>query len=293
MLLKSKYQITESKLDLSVSLVLGFFALLSAALLCLIVFFLLSESWSLLSSNRWIRFFQDTGWYPVEGKYGMSPMIVASIVVTFGAIILALPIGLACAIYLEYYASNVSRKIVRTTLNLLAGVPSVVFGLWGLTELVPIIASYKAPGTSVLAAAIVLALMVIPTVALTSFAALTNLNPAIISGAKALGLTRKTQILFIAIPAASLGIISGTLLATARAIGETMVVLMVAGNVVQFPSDLFTPVRALTSNIALEMAYALGDHRASLYASGLLLTLLVWLLAYIASHMHASARVSS
>lgn len=290
MLLTSKYQETGSKLDISVSILLGFFAFLSAALLCLIIVFLFSESSPLISSSGWLQFFQDTGWYPVEGKYGMAPMIVGSIVVTLIAIVIALPVGLGCAIYLEYFARKLPKQMLRIVLNLLAGVPSVVFGLWGLTELVPIIASYKAPGTSVIAGSIVLALMVVPTVALTSLAALESINPSVISGAKALGLTRKTQILFVAIPAAQSGIIGGTLLATARAIGETMVVLMVAGNVVQMPADLFTPVRALTANIALEMAYALGDHRASLYASGLLLTLLVWLLAYIASSFQSRSR---
>jgi len=154
-----------------------------------------------------------------------------------------------------------------------------------LTQLVPWLAQWQPPGASLLAAVLVLTLMILPTIALTSAAALAALPNTLIQGAMALGLRNKTQILQVIIPAARQGIIGGTLLATARALGETMVVLMVAGNVVQHPTGLFEPVRVLTANIALEMAYAVADHRASLFASGLLLTLLVWLLAWLATRI--------
>ncbi|GAA6170122.1 phosphate ABC transporter permease subunit PstC [Sessilibacter corallicola] len=291
MLSKASYTQLGSKLDVVVSVVLSVLSFLCAALLCLILWFLISESWTLIASGQWQRFFLDEGWYPLEGLYAMTPMIVASLALTLGAVLIALPIGLACAIYLEFYARGLPKKVFRSLLNLLAGIPSVVFGLWGLTELVPLIAAIKAPGTSVLAGAIVLSLMILPTVALTSAAALSGVNRNTLAGAHALGFTQKTMIIAVAIPSARSGIISGVLLSTARAIGETMVVLMVAGNVVQMPDSLFAPVRALTSNIALEMAYALGDHRASLYASGLLLTLIVWLLAYLASYLNEKSRV--
>lgn len=291
MLSKASYTQLGSKLDVVVSVVLSVLSFLCAALLCLILWFLISESWTLIASGQWQRFFLDEGWYPLEGLYAMTPMIVASLALTLGAVLIALPIGLACAIYLEFYARGLPKKAFRSLLNLLAGIPSVVFGLWGLTELVPLIAAIKAPGTSVLAGAIVLSLMILPMVALTSAAALSGVNRNTLAGAHALGFTQKTMIIAVAIPSARSGIISGVLLSTARAIGETMVVLMVAGNVVQMPDSLFAPVRALTSNIALEMAYALGDHRASLYASGLLLTLIVWLLAYLASYLNEKSRV--
>ncbi len=291
MLSKASYTQLGSKLDVVVSVVLSVLSFLCAALLCLILWFLISESWTLIASGQWQRFFLDEGWYPLEGLYAMTPMIVASLALTLGAVLIALPIGLACAIYLEFYAHGLPKKVFRSLLNLLAGIPSVVFGLWGLTELVPLIAAIKAPGTSVLAGAIVLSLMILPTIALTSAAALAGVNRNTLTGAHALGFTQKTTIIAVAIPSARSGIISGVLLSTARAIGETMVVLMVAGNVVQMPDSLFAPVRALTSNIALEMAYALGDHRASLYASGLLLTLIVWLLAYLASYLNEKSRV--
>ena len=257
-----------------------------AVLLILVLVFLINEAWPVLQNGRWIVFFQDHGWYPLEGRFGMMPMVWASLAMTIGAVCLALPIGLASALFLQFYAPNPIAKVYRLILNLLAGIPSVVFGLWGLTQLVPLISAWQPPGASLLAAILVLTLMIVPTVALTSAAALAAVPRELLSGALALGLTRKTQITAVVLPSAKTGIISGVLLATARALGETMAVLMVAGNVVQNPSGLFEPVRALTANIALEMAYAMDDHRAGLFVSGLLLTLTVWLLAIMASRFN-------
>lgn len=256
----------------------------AALLLVLIVLFLVNESWPFLvriwHEGHWLDLVKNQDWYPLEGQFDMTPMILASIAVTLGAIVVALPLGLANAIYLECYASPGMARGFRLLLNLLAGIPSVVFGLWGLTRLVPLITQWQPPGASLLAAILVLALMILPTIALTSASALASVPKDLLAGSMALGLRRKTQILHIMLPAARSGIAGGVLLATARALGETMAVLMVAGNVVQIPTGLFEPVRVLTANIALEMAYAMGEHRASLFTSGLLLTLLVWLLSW-------------
>jgi phosphate transport system permease protein len=268
-------------------------AFASLLLLALIVAFLVTESWPLFSemgNGAWLTLLQSDGWYPLEGEFGMAPMIWASLAVTLGALALALPIGLACAIFLQFYAPAAVEPVFRLLLNLLAGLPSVVFGLWGLTRLVPLIASWQPPGASLLAAILVLSLMILPTVALTSAAALAAVPREVVAGATALGLCRRTRIMSVIMPAARSGILSGAMLAAARALGETMAVLMVAGNVVQNPSGLFEPVRVLTANIALEMAYAMGGHRASLFASGLLLTLLVWLLVWSASRVTNNAR---
>lgn len=266
----------------------------AALLLILIVLFLLNESLPFIASGwrdgHLLGLLQDQGWYPLEGRFGMAPMILASIAVTLGAIVVALPLGLANAIYLEFYASPASARGFRLLLNLLAGIPSVVFGLWGLTRLVPLITQWQPPGASLLAATLVLALMILPTIALTSTSALASIPRELLAGGMALGMRRHTQILHIALPAARSGIAGGTLLATARALGETMAVLMVAGNVVQMPSGLFEPVRVLTANIALEMAYAMDVHRASLFASGLLLTLLVWLLSWGAHRINQRSK---
>jgi phosphate transport system permease protein len=217
-------------------------------------------------------------------------MFWASLAMVSGVVALVVPLGISVAIFVQFYASGGIARGYRLLLNLLAGIPSVVFGLWGLTELVPLIARWQPPGASLLAAILVLTLMTLPTVALTSAAALSSVPRDTMAGAAALGLTRKGQILSVALPAARGGIISGILLALARALGETMAVLMVAGNVVQVPTDLFQPVRALTANIALEMAYATDLHRAGLFASGLLLTLLVVLLAWSAARATARYR---
>jgi ABC-type molybdate transport system permease subunit len=160
-------------------------------------------------------------------------------------------------------------------ISLLAGIPSVVFGLWGLTVLVPLIGQWQPPGASLLAAVLILAMMTLPTVALTSRAALAATPPSLYQGAAMLGMSRHRILLGVLVPAARRGILGGVLLAIARALGETMAVLMVAGNVVQTPTSLFDPIRVLTANIALEMAYAVDQHRSSLFVSGLLLMAMV------------------
>lgn len=292
--MKSIHNHTDRRLNTSLSLLAGGTALM----LMIIVLFLVRESWPFFVSSsdnstlidRFSNLFQDQGWYPTEGLFGMSPMIFASLAVTLGAIALALPLGLASAIFLEYYAPSTVARGFRLLLHLLAGIPSVVFGLWGLTRLVPLITQWQPPGASLLAAILVLSLMILPTIALTSASALASVPKDILAGSAALGLGRKTQIMYIMLPAARSGIAGGTLLATARALGETMAVLMVAGNVVQNPTGFFEPVRVLTANIALEMAYAMGDHRASLFASGLLLTLIVWLLSWGAHRFNSRSK---
>ncbi len=262
-----------------------------AVLLAFILLFLLYESWPFLSRLRFEDGpFQNPGWYPLEGRFGFAPMIFASIAVTLGSILLALPLGLANAVFLEFYASPIIARGFRLLLNLLAGVPSVILGLWGLTRLVPMITQWQPPGASLLAAILVLTLMILPTIALTSASALASVPFDLRAGAAALGLRLNTRILYIMLPAARPGIAAGVLLATARAIGETMAVLMVAGNVVQIPSSLFDPVRVLTANMALEMGYAVGEHRASLFASGLLLTMVVWGLSWVAYRVGSTTR---
>lgn len=274
--------------DRRLSSLLRVLAIFSLLLLVLVVGFLVKEAWPVVSGGGWKAFIADASWYPLEAQFGILPMLWASLAMTVGAILLALPLGLGSAIFLRFYAPPFAATGYRLCLNVLAGIPSVVYGLWGLTVLVPLIAQWQAPGTSLLAAILVLTLMILPTVALTSAASLAAVPRELLAGAAALGISSKGQILAVAIPAARAGISSGVLLATARALGETMAVLMVAGNVVQTPASLFSSVRALTANIALEMAYATGQHRAGLFASGLLLTLLVLVVAWLAARAMAN-----
>jgi phosphate transport system permease protein len=272
--------------DKSLSRATGLFALISVSLLALIIGFLVLEAWPSLRAGGWMRFFPSNaagGWFPLEGRFEIFPMMVSTLVVSLGALLIAAPLGIGSAIFIRYFAPPNLARIYTGIVSLMAGIPSVVFGLWGLTTLVPLIADWHPPGTSVLAAMIVLALMILPTIALTSASAFANVPKAWLQGAQALGLSRRSIVLGVALPAAKQGVLSGVLLAMARAMGETMAVMMVAGNVVQLPSSIFDAVRVLTANIALEMAYATGEHRASLFASGLLLTMFAMTLAFLAT----------
>ena len=158
----------------------------------------------------------------------------------------------------------------------------MVFGFWGLTTLVPLVNQLHPPGASLLAGILVLTLMILPTIALTTYAAFIAVPDEYIRSAAALGLSGWSMIRGVALPAARTGIVAGIVLAAGRALGETMAVLMVAGNVVQHADSLFDPIRTLAANIALEMAYAMGDHRAVLFVSGLMLMLLVMTLSGLA-----------
>ncbi len=257
-------------------------AIVTGAMLLLIVFFLVRESMPVITQIGWLRFITDPNWYPLENLFGIIPMLWASLAASIGAICIAAPLGVALGIFQVFYATPAIARFFQLAIALLAGIPSVVFGLWGLTVLVPIIAAWQPPGTSLLAGIVILALMILPTVALTCASALTAVPVTWLHAANALGMSTTGKVLGVALPAARQGIISGVLLAIARALGETMAVLMVAGNVVQTPGSVFDSVRVLTANIALEMAYASGSHRSALFVCGLILTALVLLLAVLA-----------
>lgn len=270
-------------IDSVLAAVFATLASLVGTMLLLVLAFLVWESWPVLHNGGWQHFFKDDGWYPLEKMFGMMPMVWASLAVAVGAIVLAAPLGIASAMFQHFYAPQWLARLHQLMIALLAGIPSVVYGLWGLTVLVPLVGQWQPSGANLFTAILILSLMILPTVALTSASALKSVPRVWLHGAAALGMTRKGIVLGVAFPAARQEIISGVLLAIARALGETMAVLMVAGNVVQNPTGLFEPVRVLTANIALEMAYATGTHRAGLFASGLFLTLLVLLLAYLAA----------
>jgi phosphate transport system permease protein len=263
----------------------GLFWLLAAcaaavsSVLALIVAFLIVEAWPVLARHGLAGFVADRAWHPSEGTYNILPMLAASIATSALAIGIATPLGVAAAIFCRFYAPEFVGRCFRWLIVLLAGIPSVVIGLWGLTVIVPLILHIGPPGTSLLAGSLVLGLMILPTIALTTEAALKTMAPSYWNGAVALGLSREAAILRVALPATRASIFAGVMLASARALGETMAVLMVSGNVVQFPTSVLDSVRTLTANIALEMAYATGDHRAALFVSGLTLTILVLVLA--------------
>lgn len=256
----------------------------TGAVFLLILLFLVLYSAPLMANYTWLDFF-GLQWFPLEGLYGLVPMVLASLFLLCGVLILGVPIAFLCAIFLNGLPGcpESVRQGFQILVQIFAGIPSVIFGFWGLTVLVPLVTAYQPPGASLFSAIVLLTFMVLPTFILTVSSALNAVPNTLLAGARALGLSRTSQILYVSIPAARQGIYAGVLLGLARVVGETMAVVMVAGNVVQIPSSVFDPVRVLTANIALEMAYAVDTHRASLYGTGLLLTLMVSVLATFAS----------
>ncbi len=262
-------------------------AAISAGIVILVVLFVARESWGIFSTNDQAsisptQFFTDQSWEPGKGEYNLTPMIVGSLVATLGSLLLTAPLGIGAAIFLNFYAPRKIAWCFRRTVEVLAGVPSVVYGLWGLSVLVPLIARFSplGQGQSLLAGILILTFMTIPMVVVAADAALNAVPQSQINAAAVLGLGKRAIAWSIVVPAARLGLISAVILQVARAIGETMAVLMVCGNIVKVPSSVFKPVRTLTANIALEMGYADDVHRSVLFFSGLIgLALVAFLMA--------------
>jgi phosphate transport system permease protein len=262
--------------------------------LVLIALFLMQESVSALQNIGVGRMFRDASWHPetdaADGRFYLLPMLVGTVLATVGALVVAVPLGLASALFCRFYAPPFLRRGYRSLVELLAGIPSVAYGLWGLVALTPLLRAWQPPGQSLLAAILILALMILPTIALLAEAALAAVPASYLRGAAALGLSRWATIRGIVLPAALSGLATAVFLAMGRALGETMAVLMVAGNVAQMPASIFGPVRTLTSNIALELGYAAGDHRAILFVSGLVLLVLTTALVLLADCVTKSQR---
>ncbi|MGY6518375.1 MAG: phosphate ABC transporter permease subunit PstC [Lysobacteraceae bacterium] len=255
--------------------VCGLMAVAGALVVLLIAGFLVGETLPLVAGGGLSRFLTDPGWWPREGSFNVLPMVVASLCLTAGALLVATPLALAYAIVLRFHAPPAVAVTMNAVVEAGAAVPTVIYGLWGLTVLVPVIGAFGPTGATLLTGILVLALMVFPTLSLLARAALDEVPDAYVHAATALAAGRSRVVLGVVVPAARHGILSAMVLAAARAIGETMVVLMVCGNIVQLPDSLLAPVRALTANIALEMPYAVGDHRAALFATGLVMLVLV------------------
>ena len=261
--------------DLPLKIACRTLALVSAALVILVLGFLARESVPALRQVGFFRFFTDASWHPLSGEFNLTPMIVATLLTSLGSVMLAAPLGIASAVFSTFYAPSWLASWHRRLVELLAGIPSVVFGLWGLVVLAPIVAELGGSGQNLLTATIVLSLMVLPTIALLSDSAIASLPREWIFGAAALGMDRWDTVRQVALPAARGGIGSAVMLALTRALGETMAVLMVAGNIVEMPRSVLSPGRTLNGNIALELGYASASHRSVLFVSGLILMLLV------------------
>lgn len=252
----------------------------AGAVVVLILAFLLLRSLPALE-HVGVGFLSDESWSPTSEQFNVLPMLLGTIVITTGAVLLATPLAVLSAVFGRFYARPTVSRVYRRILETLAGIPSVVYGFWGLMVLVPRIAEIGPPGQSVLAGVLILALMILPTIALVTDSALEQVSNEFLDGAAAVGLSRWAIVRSIALPAARSGILTGVILGTGRALGETMAVLMVTGNVVQVPGSALDPVRTLTANIALEMAYATADHRAALFVTGLVLAVFVMALVLL------------
>lgn len=253
-----------------------------AALAAFIVAFLWSETKPIVISQTLAGFFSAEAWNPTEGQFNLMPMIVASVLTTVLAVFIAGPIALFSAVYSQLYAQDSIRRFYRICIEVLAGIPSIVYGFWGLTVLVPFINSIHTPGASLLAGALILSIMILPTIALITESSFAAVPKSSINAAHALGLGRMRLFFAVIFPSCRGGILTAVLLGCGRAIGETMAMVMVCGNIVQIPQTVFDPIRTLPANIALEMAYASGAHRSSLFLSGLVLTGLVMIMMAIA-----------
>ncbi|MCC6995247.1 MAG: phosphate ABC transporter permease subunit PstC [Deltaproteobacteria bacterium] len=260
-------------------------ALSAIGILALITIFIFREGLPVVFSKGPGEFLTGTVWQPSRGHYGLVPMIVGSAIVTFGALIIGVPLGLACAVVLAEMAPPRARKILKPTIELLAGIPSVVYGFIGMMILVPWIRNNPAlggTGSSALAASIILGIMILPTIIGISIDAIEAVPRSYREGSRALGATEWQTITGVVIPAARSGIVAGVILGMGRAVGETMAVIMVAGNSVQIPDSILKPVRTLTANIALEMSYASGQHEQALFATAIVLFIIIMLLNSLA-----------
>jgi phosphate transport system permease protein len=260
-------------------------ALSALSALALITVFIFVEGVPLISKVGFFNFIFGMKWAPSLGQYGIFPMIVGTVVVTLGAIILGVPIALCCSIFLAEFAPKRLSNLVRPAIQLLAGIPSVVFGFWGLIFIVPAIRNYLGgPGLSILAGSIILAIMILPTIISISEVSLLSLSPLLKEGAFALGATHWQTIRSVLVPAAKSGILASIILGIGRAVGETMAVIMVLGNAVALPSSILDPARTLTTNIGIEMGYASGDHQKALFATGIVLLVIIMILNSIAQY---------
>ncbi len=264
--------------------VLLVFALSSLLFLFIIFIFILTEGLPLFYKAGVRNIVLGMKWAPTKGAFGIFPMIISSFMVTIGALVVGAPLALACATYLSEYAGKKTKLFLKPSLELLAGIPSVVYGFLGVVYIVPIIREHLGgAGFSILSTSLVLGIMILPTITSISFDSLVSVPSAYREGSLAMGATKWQTINRVVLPAARSGILASFILGMGRAIGETMAVIMVAGNALKIPTSLLDPLRTLTSNIALELAYATGDHREALFSTGVVLLIIIMSLNLIAN----------
>lgn len=249
-------------------------ATMSIVSLVLIIIFMFSNGLPVMFKYGFDEFLFGTEWRPSNSvpRFGLLPMIMGSIYVTFGATLIGVPVGVLTAIFMAKFCPPGLYKILKPAVNLMASIPSIVYGFFGLQFLVPLIRdNVGGNGYSMLTAMILLGIMILPTIISLSESALRAVPKSYYNAGVALGATHERTMFTVVLPAASSGVISSVVLGIGRAIGETMAVVLVAGNQPIVPNSLLNGVRTLTTNIVLEMSYASGDHRQALIATGVVL----------------------
>ncbi len=272
--------------DKTVKYILFISAILSIVIVLAIAFFIFRESLQAWTEIGFSDILFKAVWRPGQDQYGIFAMIIGSVAVTFGAILLGVPLAIGSAIFLGEIAPKSVQSVLRPAVQLLAGIPSVVYGLFGMVVLVPLIRQINVPGNTgygLLAASIVLAIMILPTITTVAEDAIRAVPDGYRSGSLALGATKWQTITRVVLPAGKSGIMAAIILGIGRALGETMAMIMVIGNSVIFPKPLtanpltffFSQARTLTGNIAVEISYATGVHESALFATGVVLFALI------------------
>lgn len=253
-------------------------AMVSIAAVALICVYLLGNGIPTIGEIGLANFFGTT-WKPSKDLYGIFPFIVGSIYVTAGAIVVGVPTGVLCAAFLSYFCPRGLRRVLNPAVRLMAGIPSIVYGFFGLMVLVPVIQTLTGTsGKGLLTASLLLGMMILPTIIGTAGPAIAAVSRTYYEGSLALGATHSRSVFSAVLPAAKSGVLSGVILGVGRAIGETMAVIMIAGNQTRMPGGLLDGLRTMTSNIVLEMGYSTGLHRRALIATGVVLFVFILLI---------------
>jgi len=268
-------------------------SVLAVALICV---FLFANGIPAMKEIGFMEFLTGERWKPTNEIFGILPMIMGSIYVTAGAIILGVPIGILTSVFMAKYCPKKIYPVLKGATELLAGIPSVVYGFFGLVVLVPLIRDicqkfhWGGNGSSILTASILLGMMILPTIIGVTESAIRSVPTHYYEGALALGATHERSIFSVVLPAAKSGVVAGIVLGIGRAIGETMAVIMVAGNQARMPAGIVRGVRTLTANIVLEMGYAAGLHREALIATAVVLFVFILLINLSVSLLNRRAQ---
>ncbi|HHX71709.1 MAG TPA: phosphate ABC transporter permease subunit PstC [Clostridiales bacterium] len=259
----------------------GFFiaACASIAAVAIICLFLFANGIPAMGEIGVFKFLLGTSWKPLNNSFGIFPMILGSIYVTAGAILIGVPAGVLCAVFMARFCPQKLYRVLKPAIDLLAGIPSIVYGFFGLMVVVPLMQDiFGGSGKSMLTASLLLGIMILPTIIGVTETALRAVPENYYEGALALGATHEQSVFFVLLPAAKSGIMAGVVLGIGRAIGEAMAVSIVAGNQAIMPRGLLKGVRTLTTNIVLEMGYAADLHRDALIATAVVLFVFILLI---------------